>query len=96
MSGKRPKYTRTPDGGLLGISCYEICRFWAEEDEFEGRNADAQIWRDEADNYKRGIEYGMSWSHNPFIEKRLKAEENKWKGSYVPWDQWHLYEEAGY
>jgi hypothetical protein len=49
MSGKRPKYTRTPDGGLLSMSCYEICRFWAEEDEFEGRNHDAETWRDAAE-----------------------------------------------
>jgi hypothetical protein len=73
MSGKRPKYTRTPDGGLLSMSCYEICRLFGQKKmNSKDVNRDAETWRDAADDYKRGIEYELSWSHNPFIEKRCE------------------------
>jgi hypothetical protein len=94
VNGKRPKYTRTPDGSLLGVSCYHICNFWAEEDEFEGRLADAATWREEAEIYKREIEYGISWVASPFIERRLEKEADQWRSAYVPWNQWQHTAEA--
>ena len=81
---EKPKIIKTPDGSLTGAGCYLLCKYWAAEDEFEGRTKDARYWRDQAHIFKKSFELGLaSWVAHPQINARLEREN--WK--LIPWEE---------
>lgn len=92
MNGKRPRFARTPDGCLTSRGCLAICNYWAEEDEWEGRTADAEYWRTEAEHYQYEVDNRLfAWISSPKIENRLASESNKWATAIVPWSAEDFY-----
>jgi hypothetical protein len=85
VNGKIPKFTRTPDGSLTSYGCLNLCNYWAEEDEWEGKPT-ADLWRSEAKQYQWEVDHHcIAWVSSPKIEKRLAEEGSKWDTALVPW-----------
>ena len=91
MNGIRPKFTRTPDGSLTAKACMDICRFWAEEADFEGNRTEANKWHHLFKDFRLSEDLGLhAWVTCPFIENKLAKEADKWKDRYVPWEDRRL------
>lgn len=86
MKMQPPKVVRWPDGSLTGHACMVICRYYAEEAEWN--NEDSTYWRQQENDYRKGVELGLkSWVSHPAIERKLKEDAELWKKSWVSWEQ---------
>ena len=86
MNGKRPLILRLKDGSLPDQSCYDLCSFWAEEDEWDGK-PNADYWQQQAKDYAWSIKLGLkAWVSSPAIENRLAEEEPHWKDNTYQWE----------
>ena len=86
MNGKKPLYTRTPDGSLTLKGCMDITGYLMEEAEFEGSD-DYETWRKLHNSYKLDNDIGVKhvWVTNCLIEKAIEADPT-WAAAHVPWE----------
>tara|TARA_R100001129_G_scaffold18719_2_gene11960 strand:- start:50 stop:352 length:303 start_codon:yes stop_codon:yes gene_type:complete len=86
MNGKRPAILRMSDGSLSDQACFDLCSFWAEEDEWEG-SEQADYWKKKADELKWSLKLNLkAWTSSPVIENRLAAEAPHWEEHIFQWD----------
>ena len=69
----------------------DICRFWAEEADFEGNRTEANKWHLLFKDFRLSEDLGLhAWVTCPFIENKLAEEADKWQDRYVPWEDRRL------
>ena len=87
MNGKRPAILRMRDGSLSDQACFDLCSFWAEEDDWEGRTHEANYWKERAEEFKWSLKMNLkAWTSSPAIEDRLAEEAAKWQEHTFEWD----------
>ena len=88
MNGKRPRFTRTPDGSLTVKACIDLCEFWFDEADFEGNEEEAKLWKSMMRGYINERDLGLDpWVSSPIIERMMKEQQRYWDAAYVPWDR---------
>jgi len=76
---KRPQLIRGYDGNLTIESCYQLCKYMAEEAELNDEPENAKDWWLEANLYKAEIELGLQgYAQNPMLERELERNHGSW------------------
>jgi len=81
---EKPKIVETPDGSITAAGCYQLCKYWAAEDEFDGKHEDAKYWVELGETFLKTLQYSLcGWARHLRITDRLRKE--KWK--LIPWEE---------
>lgn len=72
--------------GLTYPSMYKICKYYADEADWNGKDAD--YWKAEAKYYQHCLSIGIRGSVcHPTIERQLEKDADKWK--ILKWQPQH-------
>lgn len=72
--------------GLTYASMYKICKYYADEADWNGQNAD--YWKAEAKYYQHCLSIGLRGSvSHPIIEQQIEKDAKKW--NRVKWQPEH-------